>query len=307
MTRQPDLLPILKALMTFETAARDENFTTAAQALGMAQPSVSRYILILEDYVGVKLFVRNGSKVQLTPRGKKLYETTSLALGYIRATIDELSAGSSEKEVSICSTHGFAHIWIMPRIEHLQSQLKTRKISVVTSESPGNFKVENNRIIVRFGAGCWGDGKEHLLFHEEVMPVCSPELAKRYNLMNRKIDPDELVHLPLLVQDHGEHGWLGWKGWFSHFGVESGQHILDAHKINNYAFALQAAMEGRGIALAWKNLIEPYFSNKWLIELSGLTVKTSNGYYLVTKHQDPIEKFVARISKSIIDQKSQLL
>lgn len=300
MALKQNLQPILKALTTFEAAARHENFTAAAQALGMAQPSISRYISILEDYIGIKLFIRNGSNVQLTPQGRKLYDTTRLALSHIRSTIDELAKDSTENEASICSTHGFAHIWIIPRIEHLQSQLNNKKINVVTSESPGDFEVESNRIVVRFGAGRWDDGKAHLLFHEEVMPVCSPELADRYNLRNRQIDPNELLHLPLLVQDHGEHGWLDWQGWFSHFGVESDHHIRDVHKINNYAFSLQAAMEGRGIALAWKNLIEPYLSNEWLFELPGLTVKTANSYYLVTQPHGETSKFASKISKSVI-------
>ncbi|MCP4185431.1 MAG: LysR family transcriptional regulator [Hyphomicrobiales bacterium] len=304
MALEQNLLPVLKALTTFEAAARYENFTTAAQTLNMEQPSVSRYISILEDFVGVSLFVRNGSRIQLTPQGKKLYETTSLSLNYIRTTIDELTSDEAENEVSICSTHGFAHIWIIPRIEHLQSLLTDRKLKLVTSEPPGDFKVEQNRIVVRFGAGDWEDGKAHLLFHEQVMPVCSPEFAKRHNLINRNIDPGELAHLPLLVQDHGEHGWIGWPGWFSHFGIENTQDILNAHKINNYAFSLQAAMEGRGIALAWENLIDPYLSNNWLFELPGLSVKTSNSYHLVTKHQDKIAKIASRISEGLGNLKS---
>ncbi len=40
-------------------------------------------------------------------------------------------------------------------------------------------------------------------------------------------------------------------------------------------------MEGRGIALAWAQLADPFLSNGWLVEVPGLRMKTKNGYHLI--------------------------
>jgi len=48
----PPRLPPLAAVRVFEAAARHQNFTRAAEELGMTQAAVSYQIRLLEDRVG---------------------------------------------------------------------------------------------------------------------------------------------------------------------------------------------------------------------------------------------------------------
>lgn len=291
MNRDRQILPLLNALPVFEVAARTESFTRAANELGMTQPSVSRFIAKLESYIGVSLFDRRHNRITLTAEGTKLYEVTALGLGHIKSVIEELSQESKVNTVTIGCTHGIAHMWLMSRVESLQTLLPGTEIRITTMEHVANFSTAEVDLAVRFGNGEWSDGEAHLLFEEEVFPVCSPSFAIQHNLQTgtpeRAVSPDELLSLPLLVQDLGENGWLCWQSWFARFNVDFAP-PKSAYTIFNYAFILQAAMEGKGITLAWENLTEPYLSNKWLIELSGLRVRTGNGYFLVFSPDNPV-------------------
>ena len=100
--------PVLNALTAFEEAARTSSFTLAARSLGMAQPSVSRFIANLEQQIGVQLFIRQHNRVTLTAQGEQLYEATALGLGHIRSTLEELSAKTASNLVTISCSHGFA-------------------------------------------------------------------------------------------------------------------------------------------------------------------------------------------------------
>lgn len=52
----------------------DLNITAAAEALHTSQPGVSKQIRLLEDELGLQLFVRNGKRVEsLTEAGKRVY------------------------------------------------------------------------------------------------------------------------------------------------------------------------------------------------------------------------------------------
>ena len=51
-------LPPMNSLVAFEAAARHLSFTGAGEELLVSREAVSRQIRILEDYLGVKLFVR---------------------------------------------------------------------------------------------------------------------------------------------------------------------------------------------------------------------------------------------------------
>ena len=278
---------ILNALSVFEAAAKSSSFTLAAQSLGMAQPSVSRFIAILESQTGTQLFDRQHNKVLLTPQGEQLYEATALGLGHIRSVLQELSLNNDDDTLSICCTHGFAHMWVQPRVDRLKARLLEQEIRIITSDHPVDTVVSEDQLVIRFGNGDWPDTNALLLFKEEAFAVCSPEYAQTHCLIDGNLSIEEFAELPLLHQDLGEYGWLSWAGWFEAHGVKY-RMPSPSPMINNYAFILQAAMEGKGIALAWNNLIEPYLTNEWLIKIPGYRVNTDKGYYLVAPANHPL-------------------
>src|SRR3546814_8847535 len=65
-------VPPLSAVRVFEAAARLENFTAAAQELGMTQAAVSYQVKLLEERLCISLFQRAGRKVALTVRGREI-------------------------------------------------------------------------------------------------------------------------------------------------------------------------------------------------------------------------------------------
>lgn len=61
-----------RKLEIFRMAAQLRNFTEAATALGMTQPNVTHQLAQLEKELNVRLFLRDGRHVTLTPAGKAL-------------------------------------------------------------------------------------------------------------------------------------------------------------------------------------------------------------------------------------------
>ncbi|MED5370741.1 MAG: LysR family transcriptional regulator [Myxococcota bacterium] len=80
----------------FLAAAEEGSFSAAARALGSTQPTVGRQVAALEQELGVTLFERVGTGLQLTESGVQLREHTlkmaTAALGVSRA-----AAGRSER------------------------------------------------------------------------------------------------------------------------------------------------------------------------------------------------------------------
>ncbi|MES1159889.1 MAG: LysR family transcriptional regulator, partial [Bacteroidota bacterium] len=58
----------------FHTVARRLNFTKAAKELYISQPAVTKHIHKLEQQFKVKLFDRNGTRIQLTAAGSRLLQ-----------------------------------------------------------------------------------------------------------------------------------------------------------------------------------------------------------------------------------------
>ena len=70
-------LPPLAAIRAFEAAGRHENFSRAAEELGMTQAAISYQIRQLEDRVGAPLFVREKGRVRLSDSGRRLLPAVS--------------------------------------------------------------------------------------------------------------------------------------------------------------------------------------------------------------------------------------
>ena len=66
----------LVSLRAFCEAARKMSFTAAAKQLDISQSAVSHHIKLLEEKLGVSLFIRNNRRrISLTDEGRHLYES----------------------------------------------------------------------------------------------------------------------------------------------------------------------------------------------------------------------------------------
>jgi aminoethylphosphonate catabolism LysR family transcriptional regulator len=63
-------------LRAFHAVATEGQFTTAARALGVTQPTMSSQVKALEQRFAVRLLVRGRRGVTLTPLGQRLFEVT---------------------------------------------------------------------------------------------------------------------------------------------------------------------------------------------------------------------------------------
>jgi len=71
-------------LRVFHQAAKNMNFTAAANDLYITQPAVTAHVKLFEDFCNLKLFKRRGRKIYLTDEGKALYDYTQKIFEYER-------------------------------------------------------------------------------------------------------------------------------------------------------------------------------------------------------------------------------
>jgi LysR family glycine cleavage system transcriptional activator len=122
---------------------------------------------------------------------------------------------------------------------------------------------------------------------EEFFPVCSPELLKRGPRLR---EPADLSRHVLLHQqyvpsyrerDHGISDQFGWTDWLAAIGADD----VDGRQGLYFSFshlALQAAVEGQGIALASSVYVAgDLVSGRMVKPLGRLSVRGSEGFFIV--------------------------
>jgi DNA-binding transcriptional LysR family regulator len=95
----------LSQLQYFQTVARLEHITQAANILHVSQPALSRAISRLEDEVGVKLFERDGNRIRLSPYGTAFLNRVDRAVTELSNGMEELHSmdGAEFGDVSFAS------------------------------------------------------------------------------------------------------------------------------------------------------------------------------------------------------------
>lgn len=103
----------------YEVARRGLNVTAAADALFTSQPGVSKQVRLLEEELGVDIFVRSGKHLtEVTPAGKRILEYTARLLDEVEniKNIAEEFRETDRGTLAIATTHTQARYALPPII-----------------------------------------------------------------------------------------------------------------------------------------------------------------------------------------------
>lgn len=274
------LIPSLTALVEFEAVARLSSFTLAANELGVTQAAVSRQVRVLEESLGVRLFHRLHRSIKLTSEGEALYMVVAESMQRIAGAFDRLSEGDGQQELILATTAAFSQFRVLPRLPELKRLQPQLKLRLTTQMFTADLRHNEVDIAVRFGNGKWLDGTSSLLFDEEVFPVCSPAWLQENGSPQSLV---ELAKAQLIDSDSTSEGWMGWEAWFEAAGLRPPR-LQYALRCSLYTDAVQAALQGQGVALGWHRLLTQQLQSGALVRLTKATVKVSDSYFVVIPH-----------------------
>jgi LysR family glycine cleavage system transcriptional activator len=251
-------LPPLNAVRAFAVAARHQSFRLAAEELHVSHSAVSRHIKLLEEYLGVLLFERRIRQSVLTPAGQRFYEQVSAGLSQIANAAAALKQHASLPTVKINVRPSFAVLWLTPRLADFVAQHPGIKPQVITQTQAPDQARDGFDVVIRRGRDDWAPAIEaRPLFEDELLLVAAPSLIERLPLE----DLTSLSrHTLLTVKARRE----DWHNWAMHFG-QSQSATQVTRQFDHMHLALQAAVDGQGIALCPTSLLGTHLSSGRLI------------------------------------------
>lgn len=124
------------------------SITKAAKRLNIAQPPLSAQLKVLEDELGIILFVRNGKKLELTNAGKVLYNRAIHIVSIFDATVTEIKAmkGRISGELSLGFSVFFSSIFA-EKIKIFQKEFPLVKIKICEAHSNRLYDLLESRQI----------------------------------------------------------------------------------------------------------------------------------------------------------------
>lgn len=242
-------LPPLNPLKAFEAAGRQLSISKAAEELFVTPAAVSRQVRTLEDFLGVQLFTRGAGGLQLTVHGARyLSELVPLFAGLREATNIAMGGAPRRTILKIRSPATFAVRWLIPRLASFHRDHPDIEVQLSTSPAPLDFSREDVDGGVQLGDGQWPGVKTQRLIANVLVPVMAPARHGE-RLPKRPADLTKHTLLHSMARPDDWHHWL----------QAAGQARIDPYRGMKYETSLltyQAAIEGHGVAIAQRALVE---------------------------------------------------
>jgi len=269
----PRLLPPLNPLRVFEAAARHGHVRRAAEELNVTSSAVSHQIRVLEDYLGLSLFDRQGRRLRLTPTGAVYLTAVRQAFDLISDASRATQYGKLTGDLTVCVPPGFASKWLAPRVGKFLCAHPEITLNILPARDPDSSMEERADLLILYGDGRWPNGWVHELASVESFPACSPKLLNASQAMR---SPADLLEHVILHEDDGTE----WRRWFTENRINPVR-LPAAARLSFASLALDAALSGGGVALVDTVLAQEDLSSGRLVRLFETSVTANGRYYVV--------------------------
>lgn len=273
------ILPQMGALLAFEAAAEQHSFASAAEKLHITPAAVSQQIRSLENHLEITLFERSKKGVKLTPAGESYLAFISEALESIRTGQQQLQRFLELDVLTITALPSFAFKYLMPRVLHWMDINPGIEVRVDASHAKVNFTRSASDMCICFGDQDYKGINKQQLFTDSVSLVISPTLLTQYQF---PYDLEAILKSqPMIHVDWGDDNYSlpSWAEWLK--ACDIGLSVTrNGPRFNLSSMAIEAAVQGRGILLGQKSLIQNELESGQLIQPFDVSLPLGRAYYL---------------------------
>ncbi len=268
-------LPSLTGLRAFEAAARHLSFTRAAAELNVTQTAISHLIRRLEDQLGIALFVRRNRALELTREGESYLPAVRGAFEDLRRATARLRRSERDGLLTVSTTASLAAKWLVTRVAAFQDANPGIEVRITTSSHLVDFARDEVDMAVRYGRGNWPGLRTDWLMAEDMFPVCSPSLLTGESPLRT---PEDLAHHTLL---HATVSREDWQLWLTAAGLPVSLATRRGLSFDQSFMAIQAAVEGLGVALGRTRFVEADIAAGRLVVPFDVVLPADAGFYIV--------------------------
>lgn len=246
-------LPPLNSLRAFEAVARHLSFKEAAAELNVTPAALSQQVRHLEEFVGRPLFERRSRALDLTDAGETALPLLTKAFDQLADAVEAILTDEDEHNLTVSVAPSFAAKWLVPRLDRFRREQPEIEVRIDATDRFADFRRDRVDVAVRYGRGDYGDLSSVWLIKEVAFPVASPRLVEMGPPLG--VPADLAAHTLLHTEWRMEREAMPtWRMWLRAAGALE----VDAERGPRFSadsLAVQAAIEGHGVALASSALV----------------------------------------------------
>lgn len=243
-------LPPLNALRAFEATARLNSVSQAAEQLHVTHGAVSRQLKVLEEHLGVSLFIKEGRGLKLTDAGVRLRDASGEAFERLRTVCAELTQSHADAPFVLGCSGSLLARWFIPRLGRLNADLPDLRLHLSAGEGDLDPRRPGLDALLVFAEPPWpADMQVYALASERIGPVISPRFIGYERLQHAPASA--LLNEPLLHTTSRPQAWPSW----AHQSDLDAKSLKYGQGFEHLYYLLEAAVAGLGVAIAPEPLV----------------------------------------------------
>ena len=285
---------LVNQLRAFEAVGRQGSFKRAADELSVTQSALSHHVRHLEQHLGIPLLRRLHRRIELTEEGRRLCTDCTAGFQTLERAVRQLAITEAEHTLTVSVAPYFSARWLTPRLGRWWARHPDIDLQLRHAYQPADFLHDKVDAGISWGDGQWDEAEVRRVMAGELVAVCSPALAAK--LATRK-DAAALMRQRLICEFDPRH----WELWFRHAG-HTVSRKLDVVVIDDSHALRRAALEGHGVALFVRGLLQEDLASGLLVQLDDVSVDPGAAYYFVRPKGRPIGPKLAAFHRWLMDE-----
>jgi DNA-binding transcriptional LysR family regulator len=261
----------LQAMKVFARVVDEGGFAAAARAMDMSPPVVTRMVADLEGHLGTRLLQRTTRKVALTDAGQAYLER-------VRAILFDLDDAEAQAAASAHELRGSLHIlappvlatyFLGPRVAPWRARYPRLLLDITTDNNVASHVDEFDVTFMVVPEDFDGNIVARALFKGEAIVVASPAYLQRAGVPQQ---PGDLTqHQYLRDSGVAARTQSGRKLRLQHLHGELAAQEVDMPHVALQSVStellLRAALDGVGVAVMARLLVEPFLVSGALVQV----------------------------------------
>lgn len=270
-------LPPVHALSAFEAAARHGSFAVAAEELCITPSALSHRIRLLEEFVGDRLFIRDGRSVSLSEFGRRYLDVVRAALRTLAEFPLPHKTAPMQPRVKITVPPTFARFLLVPRLSEFTLRHPDVIVELFLSVPLYDLSLAESDVEVRFGVGNYPDLVTEKLFEEPTFPAASPAYLAKAGPLEVPADLRNATLLRSALEP--------WQPWFEVAGLDWPEPVTGL-RLDDVGLLLEAIRHGYGVGLTRLHFAGDMLDRGEIVRLFDICLDTPpHAYYVVHERQ----------------------
>lgn len=283
----------LKQLESFVAVVVYKSFTEAAKQLYISQPTISTHIQMLEKELESKLIIRTTKTIELTKRGKELYECAVKMLD-LRDGLLEKWKGSDEKIVRLgVSTIPSAYILpeFLPKFCKDYPEIFFHSIQ---SDSKGIIEgvLDDRMDVGLIGMECDDEHLACVPFYEDELIVITPVTEYFLKLRKKENAMEALFKEPMILREKGSGTKKAADLFLEKEGISKDSLQVVAY-MNDPEAIKNSVAAGLGISIVSKKAAENMILEKRLLSFEFSRYTSGRKFYIIYKKDYVLKSFIS--------------